>query len=148
MKKYLFLLIAMVFVFAANAQTTPTEVSPDAYVYNASYVNIGTTDTLTDADSWEFVFRVKGSTSLDFNVGLYSDHISGTAGGTLIASASLDGVNYITNLDTITISGLTADAFDAEVMTISNFKYPYMKFTFTQTGTASTVQIPYVYAKY
>jgi len=147
MKKFLGLFIIMVSVFVASAQTAPTEVTPDAYLYDASYVYIFETDTITDADNVSFVFRVKGTKQLDFNIKLYSDWISGTAGGTLIAHSSPDGVNYAP-IDTITITGVTADAMDAEVITIRDYLYPYIKLVYTQTGTAVTVPRPYVYTKF
>lgn len=148
MKKYISLLILVIGVFVANAQTKPTEVTPDARVYEPTYVNIWSQDTLTNADTSNFVFRVKGTEALSFKVGLYSDHVSGTAGGTLIGYYSYDGTNYFSMGDTITVSSLTSDAFDSEELEYNDFNYPYMKLTYIQTGTAVTVQIPYVYAKY
>lgn len=149
MKRLIFLFTVMLFAFAAIAQTAPTEVAPDAYLYDASYTYVfGTTaDTITDADNTSFVFRVKGTNQLDFNIKLYSDWVSGTAGGTLIAHSSPDGVNYAP-IDTITITGVTADAMDTEVITIRDYLYPYIKLVYTQTGTAVTVPRAYVYTKY
>ena len=150
MKKLLGILLITVWAFAAFSQTSPTEVTPDSYVTNASYTYLwGTTaDTLTNADTLEFVFRVRGTNEMDFKIGLYSDHVSGTAGGTLIGYGSFDGVNYFSLGDTITVSSLSADAFDAETLDYTDYLWPYMKFIYLQTGTAITVPYAYVYSKY
>lgn len=150
MKKLLGLLIISIWAFAAFAQTTPTEVTPDAYLVDASYKNIwGTTsDTLTNADTLNFVYRVKGINNMDINVGLYSDWVSGTAGGTLIGYYSYDGTNYFSLGDTITVASLTADAFDSENLDYTDYNYPYLKLTYLQTGTAVTLPKLYFYAKY
>lgn len=150
MKKFLSLLIITVWVFAAFAQTNPTEVTPDKTIVRDSYTYLwGTTaDTLTNADTLEFVFRVKGTKQMDFKIGLYSDHVSGTAGGTLIGYGSLDGSNYFSLGDTITVSSLTQDTFDSETLDYTDYMWPYMKFIYLQTGTAVTIPYAYVYSKY
>lgn len=153
MKKLLFILALIVSVFVANAQTTPTEVSPDARITQPYYKYIwGTTaDTLTNADTLSFVFRVKalsrsGQTQ-DIGVDLYNDHVSGTAGGTLISYRSPDGVNYVSTGDTITVASLTADGLDTERINLDNYNSPYLKLIYIQTGTAVTVPRSYVYSK-
>lgn len=150
MKKFFAILILMIAGFAAFPQSTPTEVTPDAYIYDASYVYLwGTSaDTLTDADTLDFVFRVKGEKVQDFKIGLYSDFVSGSAGGTLIGYGSLDGVNYFSLADTITVASLEADAFDTETLDYSDYLWPYLKFEYLQSGTAVTVPKVYIYTKY
>lgn len=149
MKKLVLLFAIIIAAFAANAQTAVSAVTPDGYINSPAYVYIwgSTSDTLTNADTLNFVFRVSGLDAYDFKVGLYSDHVSGTAGGTLIGYGSLDGVNYFSLGDTITVSSLTADAFDSETLDYVGYLWPYMKFTYLQTGTAVTVPKPYVYCK-
>ncbi len=153
MKKLLFILALVVSVFVANAQTTPTEVTPDATISSQSYKYIwGTTlDTLTNADTLNFVYRVKSSSrygqTQDFTIKLYSDFVSGTAGGTIIGYNSIDGVNYQANGDTITVTSLTADAMDTEVISLDNYLYPYYKLIYLQTGTAVTIPKVYIYTK-
>jgi len=148
MKRLLFLITILMGSVMLYAQTKPTEVSPDARISQEYYRYIwGTTaDTLTNADTLNFVFRVKGTQTQDFNVKLYSDWVSGTAGGTLVAYSSPDGANYAP-IDTITVSSLTADAMDAEVINLDDYLYPYLKFIYLQTGTAVTVPRVYVYSK-
>lgn len=132
-----------------NAQTKVTEVTPDAYITGADYEYIwGTTsDTLTNADTLSFVYRVKGQQTQDIQINLYSDHVSGTAGGTLVTYRSPDGVNYVSTGDTITVASLTSDALDSEKITLDNYLSPYVKLYFLQTGTAVTVPKVIIYTK-
>ena len=146
------MLVFVGFVFVSFGQTTPTEVTTDAIINNAYYKYIwGTTsDTLTNADTLNFVFRVKTRSDgkvKNFTIKLYSDFVSGTAGGTLVGYNSIDGVIYQANGDTITVSSLTADAMDAEVISLSDYLYPYYKLIYLQSGTAVTIPKVYVYSK-
>jgi len=131
------------------AQTTPSEVTTDAKITKEYYKYIwGTTsDTLTNADTLSYVFRVRGSQTQDININLYSDYVSGTAGGTLVAYRSPDGVNYATTGDTITVASLTADALDGEQIALSDYNNPYLKLIYLQTGTAVTIPKVYIYSK-
>lgn len=151
MKRLLILVsIVLGMVLTLNAQTKPTEVSPDVYLSDASYVYVfGTTsDTLTNATADTVVIRIKGNYLQDFNIKAYVDHVSGTAGGTLILNHSMDGVNYAASVgDTITLSGVTADVMDTEVINKVKYLYPYMRLIWTQTGTAVTVPRVYIYTK-
>lgn len=146
MKKLFALITIMVFAVAAMAQTTPAEVTPDAYITDA-YYKVVTLDTLTNTDSDAFVFRIKGLRTQDFTVKLYTDFVSGLSSGTLIAAGSINGVAY-TNIDTITIASVMADAMDTGVITLNDYNYPYLKFTMAQTGTAVTVPKIWIYGKY
>ena len=85
---------------------------------------------------------------MQLKIGLYSDWVSGTAGGTLIGYGSLDGVNYINLGSTITISTLTADGFNGTIIDYANYNWPYLKLVYLQTGTAVTIPKVFVYAKY
>lgn len=149
MKKFVLFLSLIVWAVVSIAQTKPTEVTPDDYLNLATYEYIwGTTsDTLTNADTLDFVYRIKGGEAFDINVKLYSDHVSGTAGGTLVAYSSIDGVNYAA-IDTITVASLTSDAMDSEVISISGYMYTYLKFEYLQTGTAVTIPRVYLVAKF
>lgn len=151
MKRFI-LTVSMILgiVLTLSAQTKPTEVTPDGYLSDASYVYCfgRTTDTLTNADTLSFVLRVKGNYLQDFNIKAYVDHVSGTAGGTLIVYHSMDGVTYNNSTgDTITLSSVTADVMDTEVINKVKFLYPYMKLYWLQTGTAVTVPKAYIYTK-
>ena len=152
MKKLIFILIAVLgMALNTQAQTKPTEVTPDGYISNEAYVYIwGTTaDTMTNADTLSYVVRVKGRNTQDFTLKLYSDFVSGTAGGKLKTYKSMDGVTYeVTAVgDSITSAAVTADIMDAETITLSDFNWPYLKFYFTHSGTAVTVPRIYIYTK-
>jgi hypothetical protein len=142
------LVICLVSFATVSAQTKMAEVTPNGYITEPSFVYLwGTTsDTLTNADTLTSVIRVMGLESQDFNIQLYSDHVSGTAGGNVKAYRSIDGVNY-TVLDTITVSSLTADALDSEVINLNDYMYPYLKIIYLQTGTAVTVPKLIIYTK-
>ena len=148
MKKLFLILSLIIAVFAVNAQTHVTTVSPDGFITQPDYVYIwgSTSDTLTNADTLSYTFRVQGEQLQDFNIKLYSDWVSDTAGGTLKAYSSIDGVNYAV-FDTITVTSLTADAMDSEVISIDNYLYPYLKLIYIQSGTAVTIPKVFVYTK-
>lgn len=150
--KKLIIMVSMVLgtMLALNAQTAPTEVTPDGYLSNATYTYIfGTTaDTLTNATADTSVLRIKGNYLQDFNIKAYSDHVSGTAGGTLILNHSIDGTNWeVSAGDTITLANITTDSLDSEVINKVKFLYPYMRLIWTQTGTAVTVPRAYIYTR-
>lgn len=148
MKKLVLLFSIVLFAFALQAQTisNPTAVTANANITDA-YYKVVTLDTLKNSANDNVVFRLKTVALMDFNVKLYTDFVSGSAGGTLIAAGSIDGTNYA-NIDTITISSVTADAMDTEVITLNDYLYPYLKLTMTQTGTAVTVPKVFIYGKF
>lgn len=142
-------MIGLAFAFSVDAQSigNPTAVTPDATIIGETYKVI-TLDTLVDATNTSYVLRVKTPKErLTFRVALYTDRLSGTAGGKLFVYGSMDGTNY-NKLDSITISGVASDVMDTEILTLSAYSLPYMKLTMTQTGTASCIHKPYIYAKY
>jgi len=135
---------------AVNAQTRPTEVAPDGYIKGATYTYLFGTgvDTLTNADTLTWVVRSKGNDAQDFNIKLYLDHVSGTAGGNLWVTQSMDGITYVAEAgDTITASSVTGDIMDTQTINKSGFLYPYLKFYYIQTGTAVTIPKVYIYTK-
>ena len=142
----------MVAFVCVNAQTTPTAVSTDGTIQDAynKYVWGTTSDTLTNADTLTYVYRIKARSNSgqtqDFTIKLYSDFVSGTAGGTLVVHSSPDGTNYAP-VDTITVTSLTADGMDTEVISIDDYMYPYLKLIYLQSGTAVTIPRAYIYSK-
>lgn len=146
MKKLFLILLIVSFAIMANAQSNPAVVTPDATITDA-YYKVAILDTLTDADNDNFVFRLKTSKVMDINIKLYTDFVSGSSSGTLIAAGSIDGVTYA-NIDTITIASVTADAMDTEVITLNDYNYPYLKVTMAQTGTAVTLPKVWIYGKF
>lgn len=149
MKKLVLIFSALFIGVLSFSQNVVTEVTPDGYVTQPDYQYIwgSASDTLTNADTLNFVWRIRGNDTYDIVCKLYSDYVSGTAGGTLIGYQSIDGVNYEASGDTITVSALGADAMDSEEIDLSDFLYPYFKLTYLQTGTAVTVPKVYLYAK-
>lgn len=149
MKKIILLAIFLIGVIFASAQTTPTAVTPDGYLNKEYYRYLfGTTaDTLTNADTTTFVLRVKPNQTQDFTIKLYLDHVSGTAADSLVMFSSIDGVNYQTTTDTLIAAAVTADIMDTDVITLSDYNYPYLKFQLIQSGTAVTVPKVYIYSK-
>ena len=135
---------------SAQGQTKATEVTPNGYISNEAYVYLfGTSsDTLTNADTLTWVVRCKGGHTQDFNIKLYLDHISGTAGGNLWVTQSMDGITYVAVAgDTITASSVTGDIMDTQTISKTDFLYPYLKFYYIQTGTAVTIPKVYIYTK-
>ena len=152
MKKILISIAMLFVVFIVNAQlVSPTEVAPDGYITAPAYKYIfgATDDTLTNADTAEFVVRVKGNNMQDFNIQIYLDYVSGTAGGKLKTYRSINGADYTVTAaaDSITVASVTSDTLDTEVISLDNFLYPYLKFYYTQSGTAVTVPKIYIYTK-
>ena len=151
MRKLIIMLIAVLGIaINAQSQTKATEVTPNGYISNEAYVYLfGTSsDTLTNADTLTWVVRCKGSHTQDWNIKLYLDWVSGTAGGNLFVTQSIDGITYVPFAgDTITASSVTADIMDTQVINKVDFLYPYLKFYYIQTGTAVTIPKVYIYTK-
>ena len=137
--------------FSAQGQTRVSEVTPDAYIGRPSYVYMGgtTADTLKNADTLEFVIRIKGDYKGDFKIQVYNDYVSGTAGGKFKTYQSIDGITYTVTAaaDSITVAALGADALDSEVISLDGYLSPYLKLYYTQSGTAVTVPRFYIYTK-
>jgi hypothetical protein len=146
------LLLSTLLVFAAfnlEAQTRVSSVATDGTINGPSYVYLwgSSSDTLTNVDTAVYTLRVKGDVQQDFSQQLYIDHVSGTAGGVLTAYASIDGAAYDSTLGTITVSGVTADGLDTEVLHFDSYLFPYVKYEFITSGTAVTVPKLYLYTK-
>ena len=135
-------MVALIGMVSANlyAQKEVTSVATNGSLTSGKYVSIwGTSaDTLKNADTLTYTMRVKGQEVFNIKTQLYNDHVSGTASGKLYSYSSIDGVNYTLG-DSITVSSITADALDSEVITFSNIMQPYIKFVYIQSGTAVCV---------
>ena len=133
-------MVAFIGMMSANAQKDVTSVATDGGLVFGKYVTIwGTTaDTLKNADTLNYVMRIKGAEVFNIRTQLYNDRVSGTASGKLYTYSSIDGVNYTLG-DSITVTSITSDALDSEVITFSNVMHPYIKFKYIQSGTAVTV---------
>jgi len=150
--KKLILILGMLFVaIVMSAQTKPTEVTPDSYITKSAYLYIGGTivDTMTNADTLTWVFRIKGNETQDFDIRVYNDFVSGTATGKFKTYLSPDGVNYQVTAagDSITVTTISEDILDSEVITLDNYLKPYLKVIYHQAGTGVNVPRFYVYTK-
>lgn len=151
MKKLILFSILFAIAFISTAQTKAPRVATDGSLEGSAYVYIGGTsaDTLTNADTLVYTMRVTSDATQDYLFRLYNDFVSGTAGGKLKTYKSINGTTWEVTAaaDSITVSGLTADALDSEAITVSDFLYPYLKVVYTQSGTAKTVPKVYIYTK-
>lgn len=151
MKKLILILGVLFMTILASGQTKPTEVAPDSYITKPVYEYIfGTTaDTMTNADTLEWVIRIKGSATQDFDIRVYNDFVSGTATGKFKTYLSPDGVNYQVTAaaDSITVTTISADILDSEVITLDNYLKPYLKIIYHQAGTGVNVPRAYIYSK-
>jgi hypothetical protein len=150
--KKLIAIISLLFVGClAIAQTPVQDITTNGFVKAGTYSYIwgSTADTLTDADTLNYTLRVKHKENIAENIkiGLYSDFVSGSAGGKLIGYGSLDGVNYFSAGDTITVTSLIADGFDSETLDYTGYMWPYLKLIYIQSGTAVTIPKVYIYSK-
>jgi opacity protein-like surface antigen len=144
MKKFIILIVALVGMMSATAQKNVPTQSADGVLTAGSYVYLwGTSaDTLTNADTLSYTYRVKGEEAFNINCQLYNDRVSGTASGSLVSYTSIDGINFVAS-DTITVSSISADALDSEVISYAGVMHPYIKFVYIQSGTA--VCVPKLY---
>lgn len=151
MKKLIFLLSLIVVATISIAQTRVAEITPDGYITKPAYVYAwGTTaDTLTDADTLTYVFRIKGDRTQDFKAQIYNDFVSGTATGKLKSYKSIDGITWVVtaSADSITVASVTADILDSEELSYGDYLSPYLKFIYIQAGTGVNVPRVYIYSK-
>lgn len=144
MKKFLLLMVTLIGMMSVTAQKNVVAPAANGTLTSGQYVYLwGTTaDTLTNADTLSYTYRVKGEEAFNINCQLYNDRVSGTASGTLISYTSIDGINFVAS-DTITVSSISADALDTEVISYTGVMHPYIKFVYIQSGTA--VCVPKLY---
>lgn len=147
MKKLVTLLILVFVAFTGFSQTNVSSVSTDGYLTAGKYVSIwgSTSDTLTNADTLTYVIRIKGEQTFDINSQVYIDWVSGEAAYKVYTYNSIDGVNYSAKTaDSLTITGVTADAMNATVLSFTDEMNVYKKIQLIQSG-AAAVTVPKQY---
>lgn len=149
MKKIILLFSIVMFSLVSMSQTlsNPTAATVNATV-DSEYYKVLTLDTLTLIENANYIFRVKGTKALDFKIGLYVDRLAGTVEGRMAAYGSLNGTSWVALADSMSWTGLTADAMDIETIDMTDFMWPYLRLKITQTDTATVIYKPYIYAKF
>ena len=146
MKKLITLLILVFVAFTGFSQTNVSSVSADGYLTAGKYVSIwgSTSDTLTNADTLSYTMRIKGVQTFDVNSQVYIDWVSGEAAYKVYTYNSIDGVNWSAKTaDSLTITGVTADAMNATVLSFTDEMNVYKKIELIQSGTAVTIPKQY-----
>lgn len=126
MKKFLFLLIALVSAVSLNAQT----VTKMPLVAGDTIVNTGTSSKIFTASA--------GYSGGVIHVVL--NKISGTGAGTVQVQGSLDGVNYVNLGSAFTITNV---ATQSQVFYLTAPLPHYVKVLSTGSGTESVQQVVY-----
>lgn len=146
MKKLISLLILALVAFAGFSQKQVPNIAYDGGLTAGQYVYIwGTSaDTLTDADTLEYVLRLKGDQTFDVKSQVYIDRVSGTAAYKVYTYNSIDGVNWGSKTaDSLTITGIASDQLYGTALSFSDVMDIYKKIVIIQSGTAVTVPKQY-----
>lgn len=143
MKKLISILLLIMVAMIGYSQKNVPSVATDGVLTAGQYVYIfgSAADTLKNADTLEYVFRIKGDQTFDIKTQLYNNHVSGTANLKVKTYKSIDGVNYVVTAtaDSITSASVTGDGLDSEELTFSDVMFTYLKVIIWQSGTAVTV---------
>lgn len=146
MKKFITILILAMVAMAGFSQTNVASVGTDGGLTVGKYVSIWgeSTDTLTNADTLTYVFRIKGEDAFDIKTQVYIDFVSGTAAYKVYTYNSIDGVNWTAKTgDSLTITAITADQLYGTALTYSDVMDTYKKIQIIQSGTAVTKPTQY-----
>lgn len=129
MKKLILLLSCLIGIVAmSNAQTAISgKVTGSLYLESNSYVYYwgATTDTLVASDTISLNLRVRGDVVRDITLGLYATKVSGTVSNSFVIYSSIDGANYTTTGDTITLSNASTGL--AGTINLDDYNAPYLK---------------------
>lgn len=128
----------MAFVFAISA-------TQKASAQSAVKMAVASADTLSNTDTTSKVLNVSGGFSkITFQVNV--SRLSGTAAGSVVLYGSLDGVNYVSTGDTLT---LTNQATNTAIWDKGVPAYTYYKVVAISSGTVSEVlNVWYLTRKY
>ena len=121
MKKYILIFLISLFVTGLSFGQTATA---NKYVNsNKHFSGWGTAaDTLSNADTVDYVVRVKTADLMRLHVGFKSDSVSGTPAFASVFGGSMDGVNYDSIQGvTTTVSG--ADTFYVYTAVDATYNY-------------------------
>lgn len=136
MKKFLFfiMVVALSFVATSNVQAQ-----------TGSKMTVAVADTLTNADTTSKVLQVTGGFS-SLAIQPIVKRLSGTAAGTVVLYGSIDGVNYVSTGDTLS---LTNQVTNTAIWNIGVPAYSYYKVVAISSGTVSEVlNVWYILRKY
>lgn len=128
------------------SQTNVPNVATDGGLTAGQFVSIwGTSaDTLKDADTVQYVFRIKGDQTFDIKSQVHIDHVSGTAAYKVYTYNSIDGVNWTAKTaDSLTITAISADQLYGTALSFTDVMDTYKKIQIIQSGTAVTVPKQY-----
>lgn len=128
MKKILFVIIAILAMcLQGMAQTTVNQTATSKSSLQGDYVYYwgATTDTLVASDDITLDIRVKGEGTPNIGLMLYVTKVSGTVTNSFVLYYSMDGVNYTTTGDTITLSNASTGV--AGTVNLDDFVYPYLR---------------------
>ena len=127
MKNILLLLSFCVLAFQGIAQTQVATVNGALYLPENSYVYYwgATTDTLIASDDITLNLRVRGSATHNIAIVLYATKVSGTVTNTFVTYYSMDGVNYTSTGDTITLSNASTGL--KGTINLDDYPYPYLR---------------------
>lgn len=138
MKKILLLLSCLIGIVAmSNAQTAISgKVTGSLYLEANSYVYYwgATTDTLVASDTISLNLRVRGEVVRDITLGLYVTKVSGTVSNSFVVYSSIDGTNYTSTGDTITLSNASTGL--AGTVNLDDYNAPYVKIVGISGATA------------
>lgn len=146
MKKLLVILVLAMVALAGYSQTNVTSVATDGGLTAGQFVSIwGTSaDTLKNADTIQYVFRIKGDQTFDIKSQVYIDFVSGTAAYKVYTYNSMDGVNWSAKTaDSLTITAITSDQMYGTALSFSDVIDTYKKVQIIQSGTAVTIPKQY-----
>lgn len=129
MKKFILLLSCLIgLVSMSNAQTPINGkvtgslwLEPGVYCYYWG----ATTDTLVASDDITLDLRVRGDVVRDITLGLYVTKVSGTVSNSFVVYSSIDGANYTTTGDTITLSNASTGL--AGTVNLDDYNAPYLR---------------------
>jgi hypothetical protein len=129
MKKIILLLSCLIGIVAmSNAQTAITgKVAGSLYLEANTYVYYwgAATDTLVASDTLSLDLRVRGEVARDITLGLYVTKVSGTVSNSFVVYSSIDGVNYTSTGDTITLSNASTGL--AGTVNLDDYNAPYLR---------------------
>lgn len=129
MKKIILFLSCLIGIVAmSNAQTAISgKVTGSLYLESNSYVYFwgATTDTLIASDDITLDLRVRGDVVRDITLGLYVTKVSGTVTNSFVVYSSIDGTNYTSTGDTITITNASTGL--AGTINLDDFNAPYLR---------------------
>lgn len=136
MKNLLFLLMALVMTVAFTSEVK---------AQSGTKMTVVSADTLANADTTSKIIQITGGFS-SLAIQPIVKRLSGTAAGTVVLYGSIDGVNYVSTGDTMT---LTNQVTNTKLFNVGLPAYSYYKVIAISSGTVSEVlNVWYILRKY